>query len=154
MSKTLINKINNILGKPNYLPYNITDTVILLGTPQVPMLGVQYVWANYDAPQTTMIKSLNGKSIWVSNNNKTGTIEFALLPGTISNGEIEILTLTGLPFPINIIDKATGGTSRVLANSCRLITTPEWRRDLMPGLNVYTFACNRLDIAHGIRSTV
>lgn len=151
MSKDLIRKINDAIGSVNYIPYNITDTSITLGIPQIPITGFQYVWANFDAPQKVMVKSLNGKAIWVSNSNKTGTIEFALLPGTLSNGQIEIMTLTGIPFPISIVDKSTGGTSRVLGVSCQLVSTPEWRRDLMPGLNVYTFATNRLEIFHGIR---
>jgi len=151
MNKELLNKLNELVGKVNYLPYNIADTSIVLGTPQVPMVGVEYVWARYDAQQTTMIKSLNGKSIFVSNNNRTGTIEFGLLDGTASNGAVEILNLTGIPFPINIVDSKTGGTSRVLGTACRLIATPEWRRDAIPGVNIYTFSCARLEVNQGIR---
>ena len=152
MSIELLKNINELVGKVHYLPYSIGDTVVLLGTPQVPIEGLQYVWASFDAPQRVMVKSLNAKCIWVPNNNKTGTIEFALLPGTVSNGVVELLTLTGIPFPINILDNSTLGTSRVLGASCQLTTTPEWRREALPGLNVYTFSTNRLDIAHGVRA--
>ena len=151
MTANLLRKINDLVGDVNYIPYNITDTVVLLGTPQVPITGMEYVFARHDAPQTIMVKSLNGKSVFVDNNNKTGTIEFGLLAGTLANGQIEILNLTGIPFPINIVDTKTGGTSRVLGTACKLVATPEWRREALPGINIYTFQCTRLSISHGIR---
>ena len=155
----LIKGINDVIGagasggkegRVNYVPYNINDTLVTIGLPPVALVGIEYVWARHDNPQTAAVKCLTGKSIFVSNTSQAGTIEIALLGSGVSSAAIEAMELTGIPFPINIIDRKTID-SRVTGDACRLVGTPQWRRALNPDLDIFTFAVSRLFLSRGLR---
>lgn len=151
MSTNIIKQINKLIGEVNYAPYNLKDTTVMLGTPQVPMVGLQYCFARFNSPRRRLIQSLNTKGVFVSNLNTAGTMEIGLLSGTVSNGQIQAMQLTGIPFPIVMVDEKSGATSSAIGTACQLIATPEWRRAAFPGVTVYTFETARLIISHGIR---
>lgn len=151
MSMNLIKEINSLVGEVNYSPYNLNDTTVMLGLPQVPMVGLQYCWARFTAPRNRRVQCMTGKGVFVSNLNTSGVMEIALLSGTVSNGHIQAMQLTGIPYPIVMIDGKSGGTSSAIGTACQLVATPEWRRAAFPGLNVYTFETPRLVISQGIR---
>jgi hypothetical protein len=148
----LIKKYNDLFGSNiNYRPYNIKNTQFLYGAPPVPITGLQYVFAKHDYAQTKLVKCLTGKGIFVSNQSKSGLIELALMQGSPTCAGIQIVDFTGIPFPILITDLDSGGTSTVIASACRRVDTPEWRREAMPGLSIFTFATPRLLISDGLR---
>lgn len=150
--KELIKSINKVVGgNVNYLPYDISQIVITYGVPPIPIRGLEYVWAKHNNPQKKLVMSLNGKGVFVSNNNTSGIIEIALLGESVSCAGIQAMGLTGIPFPIAISDMTTGATSSVLASACQLVETPEWRREKMPSLNIFTFATPKLIISNGLR---
>ena len=152
MTIELIKKVNALLGEEvDYLPWNIRDVEIFYGTPPVPVHGLEYVFARHNRAQTKRVGSLTGKGCYVNNINKSGIIEFATLRGTVTGGGVEIAEATGIAFPMNIVDKSSGGTSQVAALSCRRVGTPEWRRDEFPGLAIFTFECDNLVISEGVR---
>jgi hypothetical protein len=151
MSTNLIKEINRLVGRVNYAPYNLKDTMVMVGTPQVPMIGLQYCWARYTAPRRRRIQCFTCKGVFVANLNTAGVMEIAILSGTVSNGHIQAAQLTGIPFPIVMVDGKSGGTSSAIGTACQLVATPEWRRAAFPGVTVYTFETTRLVISHGIR---
>jgi hypothetical protein len=147
----LIKKINDLVGNVDYLPYNMSEVQVMFGAPPIPIKGLAYVLADHLQQQTRLIMGLSGTGVFVSNRNKSGIIEFGLLDGVMSNAAIQVLNLTGIPFPIAITDNTTGGTSTVLGAKCRLIKTPAWRRDRLPRVNIFTFYTDFLAISHGVR---
>ena len=152
MALDLIKKVKELLGtEVNYLPHDIRDVLVLYSVPPVPVRGLEYVAAWYSTPQTRLVMGLTGNGVYINNNNKSGIIEFATITGTVTGAGVQVAELTGIPFPIVITDKSSGGTSSVAALSCRLITTPEWRRAALPGVDVFTFAAERLEISTGVR---
>jgi hypothetical protein len=96
---------------------------------------------------------LGGNGVFVGNQNKSGIIEIAVLSGTITVGGLQVMELTGIPFPIIATDKATGGTSGFVASACRRVSTPEWRRAKFPNFEIFTYATPSLIISEGIRLT-
>ncbi len=152
MSNDIINALHRFFGdNVNYLPYSMANVAAFAGNPYEPIVGLQYIWARHDEPQTTLVMSLNSKGAFLANNNKSGTIEIAVLGESFSAGKLQIADFTGIPFPIFVTDTTTGGTSYVLGSACRRVDTPTWRRNLAPSLNIYTFATERLFISDGVR---
>lgn len=151
MSTNLIRELNKLVGKVNYSAYNLNDNKILIGNPQVPISGLQYVWAKYKRPRRRLVNSMNTKGVFVSNLSLAGIVEVGILAGTASNAQIQALQLTGIPYPISAFDTKSKGTSFFLATSCQLVMTPEWRRARFPGITVYTFETPRLIVSHGLR---
>lgn len=152
MSASLIKKIKELFGnRVNYRPYNIRSTEIMYGTPPTPILGLAYVFARHNRPQTKLIMGFTGTGPFVSNNNSSGIIEIGIMTGSASCAGIEVMDLTGIPFPIIVTDKDSGGTSTVVASACRRTDTPEWRRDKLPGISIFTFSTPRLLISDGLR---
>jgi len=134
-----------------YLPYDINDTKIFYGVPPVKMGGFDFVSARHTNPQSQLVMSLGGGGVFVENINKAGVIEIGLLNGALSAAAIQIMELTGIPTPITITDLSSKGTSTVFGAACKLIGTPEWRRDLQPSLTIYTFECPNLLVSQGVR---
>jgi len=148
----LIAQVKALLSNEvDYIPHDIRDVLVLYGLPPVPVYGLEYVFARHNEPQTRLVMSLTGKGVFVPNQNKSGVIEFAVLNGTVTGAGIQIVEMLGMPFPMVITDKSSGGLSTVVALSARLIGTPEWRREALPGLDIYTFACDDLFISTGLR---
>ncbi|MCP4537160.1 MAG: hypothetical protein GY832_08425 [Chloroflexi bacterium] len=148
----LINKINNLVGGDvHYLPYNIKNTKVTYGVPPVPIRGIQSLFARHSSRQVRRVGSLTSKSVFVSNKNQAGVIGFVLMAGTVSCAAIEVMALSGIPFPITGTDVSTGGSGLFLGTACRPIGTPEFRREAMPGFTVYTFEVDRLIINQGVR---
>jgi hypothetical protein len=132
-----------------YTPYRITDNKITYGIPPIQICGLDHISARHNFPQTGLFMSLTGAGVFASNRNQSGIIEIGLLDGSISCGGIEAMALTGIPFPIAIVDVSSAGTSGVLATACRQVETPEWRREATAGVAVYTFKTPRLIMSHG-----
>ena len=152
MSKDLAAKINDAFGRDlHYLPYDISKVDVSYGTPPNVVKGLEYVFARHFNPQTQMVMSLTGKGVFVGNNNMSGVIEFAVLGESVSSGMVQLSELAGIPFPIFITDRTTGGTSFVIGTACRQVATPDWRRELLPNLNIYTFSTPRLIMSNGVR---
>ena len=152
MSKDLVNKINNALGGGlDYMPYDISKVTVAIGAPVNVVKGLDYVVAAHFNNQTSMVMSLTSKGVFIGNKNMSGFIEFGILGESISGGMIQLTELTGIPFPIFITDVTTGGTSFVIGSACRQVATPEWRRELSPNTNIYTFSTPRLVISNGVR---
>ncbi len=138
-------------GKVDYVPYSMDDVVIMYGVPPFKVGGIDYVFAQRTNDEVRMVMGLNGKGVFIENKNKSGIIEFGLQNGSLSGGAIQVANMTGIPFPVAITDKSSKGTSTVLGSACRLIQTPGWRRDLFPGLTIYTLHTPRLLISQGVR---
>lgn len=119
--------------------------------PPVPFIGLQYVYVQHNSPQTRLFMGLSGHGVFVENKNSSGIIEIGLLSGSVSIAGIQVLELTGIPFPIAITDLDSGGTSTVVASACRRVSTPVWRRQAMPGIEVITLATPQLIISEGLR---
>jgi len=150
-TSSLIKAIKDVFGDSiQYVPYDLRSTTIMVGMPPVPIKGLVYIVARHNNPQTRYVKSLTGHGVYVANNDRSGTIELGIVRGTVSCAAIQVTDLVGVPYPIAITDTATGGTSSVLAASCRRVGTPEWRRAALPDLAVYTFAADKLIISDGL----
>lgn len=148
----LLTRINELLGRRVvYLPYNLSKVQLTVGAPPLPITGIQYIAAFHSNPQTRRIMSLTGDGKFVSNRNQSGVIEFAVQANTVSTGVLEILNLTGVPFPVSVIDRTTGGTSAVFASKCRRVGTPEWRRALAPDAEIFTLSTTNLVRFEGVR---
>lgn len=148
----LVAKVKNAFSEePNFRPYDIRRTVITYGIPPIPLRGIQYVFARHNVQQNKLIMGLSGQGVFVSNQNQSGIIEFGILNGSVACAEIELMELTGIPMPIVLTDLDTDGTSTVLASGCRRTGSPEWRRELLPGIDVYTFETPLLLISDGLR---
>jgi hypothetical protein len=145
-------------GEPNrinYRAYDLTDTKVVIGSiPPVPIHGLSYVVAYHHRPQVRRFSSMTGKSVYAGNLNSSGIIEIGLQSDCISVAMIQILELTGLPFPCVVTDIGTSGFSTVVASEMREVGTPEWRRAALPSLSIHTFDCGRLLINNGPRRTV
>lgn len=131
--------------------YSFTDSKVLLGVPPAPLIGLDYVSVRYAAPQTKRFQCLSGQAIFASNVNRSGVVEVGMMAGSLTQGYIDVQELLGIPYPIIIEDNKSGGTSQVIANQCRLVETPEWKRQAVPGLTIYTFETAEIAVAHGIR---
>jgi len=151
MSAILIKAIRELIGEVNYIPYNITNTIVTAGLPPIPMgSGLEYIWADFRQNQTTLHMDLRGKGVFTSNRNRSGTIEIALMHGCPEAGALQLLALTGVPFPIFSTDTASGGTSSMAGTSCRLIKTPQWRRARFSDLKIFTFSAKNLFVSNGV----
>jgi hypothetical protein len=149
---TLINKINNLLGdRPHYVAYDMSEVQVMVGLPPLVLKGIQYVTAVHRAPQNKLVMGLGGSGTHVGNFNQSGIIEIGMMATTAHTASIDVLDLTGIPFPITIIDKTTTATAAVYGAKCRRVGTPEWRRTLAPELEIYTFNSDRLAMTGGIR---
>lgn len=133
------------------LAYSFNDTKVLIGAPLKPLLGLEYVSARHLNPQTKRFQCLSGRGVFASNTNQAGIIEIGLLRGSPAQGSIELAQLSGIPYPIIMQDIASGGSSQVVATACQMTSTPEWKREAVPGVNVFTFETTRLFIAHGLQ---
>jgi hypothetical protein len=94
---------------------------------------------------------LTGKGIFIPNINSSGIIEIGIMNGSASCAGIELLELTGIPFPLAATDGDTGGTGTILASACRRVGTPEWRREALPSIDIHTFHTPQLIINNGLR---
>ncbi len=150
---TLITQLNLLdAGKVNYIPYSFADDIrIMVGTPPVRIVGLDSIACGMLNPPSKLVMSLNNTGIFVNNLNQAGFIELTLLDGSFSSGAIQAIEYLGIPFPIAVVDTASGGTSRVLGTACRRVNTPTWRRSLRPGRVVFTFHTPRLLLFNGIR---
>ena len=148
----LVSAIKDVFGaEPNYRPYSIKSTEILIGLPPFPVIGLQYVFARHNATQKRLIMGLSGQGVHVANRNQSGVIELGILQGSVTGAGIQVIELTGIPYPIAMVDTDTGGTSSVLAVDCQRVGTPEWRREALPGIDVYTFDTPALILSDGLR---
>jgi len=137
--------------QPNLRAYDIGEVKILYGVPPVKIVGLEYIFAKHDAPQTRHIKCLTGGGPFVGNVSSAGIIELGILTGSASCAGIQVMEMTGIPFPISVADLGTGGTSFVAASACRRVDTPEWRREAISGLTIFTFKAARLAMSDGLR---
>lgn len=147
----LIKKVVGAVDRVDYVSYNFKDVLFLYGAPPINVSGLHYVFARHNFPQRKMIMDLRAKGFAASNRNKSGIIEFGILEGSISTAAIEVIQLTGIPAPINVIDRSSNGLSTVTCKSAVQVGTPEWRREKLPGISVYTFETAELYIARGPR---
>jgi hypothetical protein len=154
LASTLIQIISGVLGDIIYTPHSMANVEVRIGVPPLPLKGLGYVFAYHNNPQSKMIMSLNGKGVFVGNRNKSGVVELGIMDATISTAELQILEMTGIPFPIVITDTSTAGTSTVVGSACRRVGTPQWRREASPSLQIYTLATPRLLVSGGIRLPV
>ena len=143
-------KTNDMVLKP----YSFNDTKVIFGAPPFPLVGLEYVMARHVNQQTKRFQCLSGRGVFASNVNQSGIIELGFLRGSPSQFDVQLAQLSGVPFPIVLMDLASGGSSQVVATGCQLTETPEWRREALPGINVYTFETTRLFVAHGIQLPV
>lgn len=132
------------------LPYDFNDTKVLLGVPPVPLIGLDYISARPLSRKAKRFQCLTGSATFVHNISLAGVIELGMLSGSMSQGHIQVNDFAGIPFPILIQDISSGGTSTVIGTGCQLIETPEWRRDAVPGLTIWTFEADRLLVSHGV----
>jgi len=152
-----IKQIAKLLGDKDlletiaYAPYKFTDNKVLFGAPPTPLIGLDFITARHLNPQRKRFQCLTGRGVFASNINTAGVIEVGIMTGSLSQGLIEVMQATGIPYPIIIQDISSGGTSSVIATACQLVETPEWKRELMTGVTVYTFESARLFINHGIK---
>lgn len=142
--------IGNLNPKFDFIPYDITKVQVVYGVPSMPVIGLDYVFAKRNRPDKTLVMGLTGQGRYLSNRNNSGTIEIGLLDGSPSQAGFELAALSGIPFPMAVYDRDCL-LSGVVAISCVLIETPEWRRELFPGVVPYTFAADNLKISHGFR---
>lgn len=152
MSATLAKLLTgDILDRVAYAPHNIAAVQLFYGVPPVSLSGLDYVFAMFDNPQNVLKMGLGSSGRFVPNRNQSGTIEFALIDGSISNGIVQLGSETKIPFPIVVQDTRSAGTSYISAESCMLVSTPEWRKELTVGMKVYTFKTKKLTISTGIK---
>jgi len=151
MTTSLIREVNELVGTPSYKPYNLTQTKVTIGIPQIPIVGLHNFVAWHSAPRRRLVLSMTGGGVFVSNLQTAGIIEMHILSGTRSCGQIQVMQLTGIPYPIAAVDTESSGTSSVLGTACQLVSTPHWRRSKRPGITVYTFETPRLIVSHGVR---
>lgn len=151
MSKNLIKQLNELVGSPNYTPYNLKQTIVSVGVPQIPIKGLHSFSAWHTSSRRRLVMSMTGDGVFVHNKNTAGVVEISILAGSASCAEIQIMQLTGIPFPIVAVDTKSNGTSSAVATACQLIQTPPWRRGRTPGITVYTFETPRLVLSHGVR---
>jgi len=142
----------DVFDRLGYAPHNMAKVRLFYGVPPVPISGLNYVWAKHDNQQTVMKMGLNGGR-FIPNKNQSGTIEFALLSGSVSNGIFQLALLTGIPFPLIVYDTQSSGTSWAAAGAATRVGTPEWRKEKMPGFHIYTFKTQNLAISQGIKKT-
>lgn len=153
MSSSTLAKIltGDIFDRLAYAPHNMADVRLFYGVPPVPMSGLDYVFATFDNPQTQLKMGLTGKGRYIHNKNQSGTIEFALIDGSVSNGIMQLSLLTGIPYPIVVYDTNSAGTSWIAAGSATRVGTPSWRKDLAVGMQIYTFKTAQLFMSTGIK---
>lgn len=141
----------DILDRVVYTPHNMSNVRLFYGVPPVPISGLDYVFATYDNPQTYLKMGLDGKGRYIANRNRSGSIEFAIIDGSLSNGIMQLALLTGIPFPIVVTDARSGGTSFVAAGAATRVDTPQWRKELTVGMQVYTFKTAQLFMSAGVK---
>lgn len=134
-----------------YRPYSPKDIVISVGIPPEKLGAWDFIWARYNKPQVKLFKSLGGRGTFAKNTDKSGIIEIGVMQSSIDCGMMDIMELMGIAIPISIVDIGTGGTSGVLATSCRRVETPEWRRDAMPGITLFTYEASFMSISWGVQ---
>ncbi|MCP4709222.1 MAG: hypothetical protein GY869_11405, partial [Planctomycetes bacterium] len=96
----LIKSIVGADGEVNYEPWSMDDVKIFYGIPPIRVRGFEYVIARHNFPQWKLVMSLTGSGVFVPNNNKSGTIEIGILNGSASVAGVDIIQLTGIPFPL------------------------------------------------------
>jgi hypothetical protein len=64
---------------------------------------------------------------------------------------MQLALLVGIPFPIVVYDTQSIGTSWVAAGAATRVDTPEWRKELTIGMQVYTFKTQHLFMSTGIK---
>lgn len=132
--------------------YSFNDTNVMIGAPMLTSLvGLEFVAARHVNQQTKRFQCLSGRGVFASNVNMAGVIEIGMLRGSPSQATIGMAQLMGIPFPIHCLDRGSGGTAQVIATGCQLVQTPEWKREALPGIIVYTFETTRLFILHGMQ---
>lgn len=141
----------DILDRVAYKPHNMSKVRLFYGAPPVPISGLDYVFATYDNPQTYLKMGLDGKGRYIQNRNMSGSIEFGILDGAASNLEMQAWLLTGIPYPIVVADERSGGTSFVAAGAATRVDTPQWRKELTVGIQVYTFKTAQLIMSAGMK---
>ncbi len=135
----------------NYEPYDLRQIDVFYGLPPIPIKGISYINAQYTAPRTKLVSSLNGGGVHVDNSNIGGVVELGVMAGSVSGGAIQVMGLLAQPFPIIIEERTSGGSATVVATECRLADTPVWRREARPGIDVYTFTAPLIAIVNGMR---
>ena len=141
----------DVLDRVAYRPHNMSKVRLFYGAPPVPISGMDYVFATYDNPQTYLKMGLDGKGRYIQNRNLSGSIEFAILDGSASNGFMQLQLLTRIPYPIVVVDERSGGTSFVTAGAATRVDTPQWRKELTVGMQVYTFKTAQLFMSTGVK---
>lgn len=154
MSVALIKAIEERVGQLHYAPYNIEDILVSIGLPPVPIVGLHYIIARYNRDRSRLRNDLRGGGVFVNNLNSSGVVEIGLLSESASAATIVTYARAGVAFPIASTDTQTLGTSSIAATECKLIRTPEWRRDRTVGVTVFTFETPRLLVNHGLRKTL
>jgi hypothetical protein len=142
----------NDLGKLAYAPHSMAKVQLYYGAPPSLLSGIEYVFASFDNAQTVLKMGLDGGGRYIPNRNQSGTIEFAIIDGTLSNGIVQLALETGIPYPIYVIDTQSEGTSFLHAETCTRVSTPEWRKERAIGMQLYTFQTKKLIMSAGVKS--
>lgn len=151
MSASDILKILGTHDRIYYRPYSPRDIVISVGIPPEKLDAWDFVWARYNKPQVKRFGNLGGRGVFVPNIDKSGILEIGVMQSSVDCGVMDIMELMGIAIPITVVDVGTAGTSGVIATSCRRVETPEWRRDAMLGIVLFTYEASFMSISWGIQ---
>lgn len=149
-----IQDVIRILGTHNgryFRPYDPRNVLINAGAPPVKLDGWNYVFAQHNKAQRKRFSSLGGGGCWARNSNTSGTVEIGFLQGHVSIGALEVLDTMDISIPFVVVDTGTGGTSGFVASNCRRVETPQWRREKLAGITIFTFETKTLDISWGLQ---
>jgi hypothetical protein len=149
----------NILGiltgrdlqiKVDYNPYSLERIEIYYGLPPIAIKGFSSVMARWNQPQTKLITDLAGRGKFIANKNQSGQIQIGMLQGVLGCGILQALHLSGIAFPLVVIDLNSKGSSFAVGTACRATESPDWAKTRKPGIAIYTFETPRLIISDGI----
>ena len=132
-------------------PYSFGDVQVFIGAPLTPLFGLDYVAARHVNPQAKRFQCLTGRGVYAHNVNSAGIVEIGMLRGSPAQAIIDLMQASGVPYPLTVQDVRSGGTSQVMATGCQLTETPEWKREALPGVNIYRFETTRLFVMHGMQ---
>jgi hypothetical protein len=138
-------------GDVNQLAYCFTDTAVILGVPPVPLGGLDSVRCRFIAPRAKRFPSLGGGACFLSNRNTSGEINLRFMQGAFSVANVELQNASGIPIPIIISDKSSGGTASVIGTACRVIDVGEFVREGEAPLIEFKIEADRMVMFHGLR---
>lgn len=134
--------------------YCFTDTAVLFGSPLTRLMGLNSVRCRFLAPRAKRFSTLGGGAAFLSNRNRGGQVILEFLQGGVSLAAVEMLDESGIGMPIVITDLASGGTSGVAGDACRVVDKGEYIRERETPLIVITLNVKRMAMFHGLRVPV